>query len=65
MPPERRALAGIKAEIMYQLSSERPGEAAQLQASLPGPVSERIWNNVQYQQENNLAESRQIKGQRP
>lgn len=62
---ERKALAGIKAEILYQLSSERPEEAGSLQASLPGPVSQKIWRNVQSQQENNLAESRQIKDQRP
>lgn len=62
---ERKALAGVKAEILYQLSSERPEEAGSLQASLPGPISQKIWRNVQSQQENNLAESRQIKDQRP
>lgn len=51
----RELLAGVKAELLYQSSSLKPQLAAQFDSILPGPVSQKIWKNVQQQQSDNLA----------
>lgn len=53
----RENLAGIKAEVLLNWSSADPGASAEIEASLPGPVSQKIWDNVKKHQKNNLAES--------
>lgn len=54
----REQLAGIKAEVLYQWSAMVPQGANQLASLLPGPVSQRIWQNVLSMQSRNLAESK-------
>jgi hypothetical protein len=51
----RELLAGVKAELLYQSSSIKPKLAGQFESLLPGPVSQKIWKNVQQQQADNLA----------
>lgn len=51
----REFLAGVKAELLYQSSSVKPQLAGQFESLLPGPVSQKIWKNVQQQQADNLA----------
>lgn len=51
----RDLLGGIKAELLYESSSIKPELAEQLEKILPGPVSQKIWKNVQQQQADNLA----------
>nr|WP_295906244.1 hypothetical protein [uncultured Bdellovibrio sp.] len=53
----RKSLAGVKAEILFQMSSMHPQTAQELERLLPGPVSQQLWSNVKAQQQNNLAES--------
>ncbi len=53
----RKELAGVKAEILYQWSSLDPAVARDIQAWLPGPVSQQLWKNVRAVQNNNVAES--------
>lgn len=53
----RKALAGIKAEVLLNWSSLDPGAEKQIEASLPGRVSQKIWDRVKQHQDNNLAES--------
>lgn len=57
-PAVRENLAGIKAEALYQWSSLDPSKAGVLSSWLPGPVSQKIWQNIQDRQESNLAESK-------
>jgi hypothetical protein len=54
---QRQNLAGVKAEVLYQWSSLEPDRAHEMQQSLPGPVSQKIWKNVVTQQDLNRAES--------
>lgn len=54
----REQLAGIKGEVLYHWAAIMPDEARRIIASLPGPVSRKIWRNVEDTHENNLAESR-------
>jgi len=54
----RKTLAGIKAELLFHSTALYPSQFQGLEASLPGPVSQKIWQNVQEQQNENLAESR-------
>ncbi|MBS1971811.1 MAG: hypothetical protein JSU04_15975 [Bdellovibrionales bacterium] len=56
-PDQRQNLAGVKAEVLYQWSSLEPDRASEMQQSLPGPVSQKIWKNVVTQQDLNRAES--------
>jgi hypothetical protein len=56
-PSARQSLAGTKAEVLYNWSAMDPGKAAEMKTWLPGPVSKKIWNNVQQAQSQNLAES--------
>jgi len=51
----RELLAEIKAELLYQSTSIKPGLSDQFERILPGPVSQKIWKNVQQQQSDNLA----------
>lgn len=55
----RRSLAGVKAEVLYQWSALDPMRASDIQAWLPGPVSQKIWRNVLEMQNNNRLESLQ------
>lgn len=54
---QRQNLAGVKAEVLYQWSALEPDRANEMQQSLPGPVSQKIWKNVVTQQDLNRAES--------
>lgn len=56
-PSQRQNLAGVKAEVLYQWSSLEPDRASEMQSALPGPVSQKIWKNIERQQQNNEAES--------
>jgi hypothetical protein len=53
----RENLAGIKAEVLFQWSALKPAQASELAGLLPGPVSQRIWQNVVDAQQSNLNES--------
>jgi len=53
----REQLAGIKAEVLYQWSALLPTVAPDLEKWLPGPISQKIWQNVLRMQASNLAES--------
>ncbi len=53
----RDQMAGIKAEVLYYWAAHRPHQSGQLQAALPGPVSQKIWNNVMASHQSNTAES--------
>jgi hypothetical protein len=53
----RESLAGVKADILYQASSLKPELFSQVESVLPGPVSQKIWKNIQQKQSENLAES--------
>lgn len=54
---DRQVLAGLKAEALFHWSAVDPEAGTEIPGLLPGKVSEKIWENVQKQQENNLAES--------
>lgn len=43
----RSHLAGIKGEILYHWVALEPHQEARVAALLPGPVSKKIWQNVQ------------------
>lgn len=51
----RELLGGVKAELLYQSSSIKPELSQQIERVLPGPISQKIWKNVQEQQADNLA----------
>jgi hypothetical protein len=53
----REHLAGIKAEVLYHWAAYLPDEAARVERSLPGPVSQKIWANVAREHASNHAES--------
>ena len=53
----REQLAGLKAEVLYLWSAQSPEMAASIQSWLPGPVSLKIWSNVQRMQRANQEES--------
>lgn len=52
----REQLAGLKAEILYQWSMLAPEMCPTLSTWLPGPVSQKIWQNVQRMQQSNRTE---------
>lgn len=54
---DRKFQAGLKAEAMFTWSSQDPEKTAHIESLLPGPISQKIWQNVLVQQNNNLAES--------
>ena len=53
----RENLAGIKAEVLYHWAALAPDEAANIERSLPGPVSQKIWANVAHRHASNRGES--------
>ncbi len=53
----RESLAGVKAQVLFMWSALKPSEASAIARMLPGPVSQRIWNNVIDAQQANLAQS--------
>lgn len=53
----RENLAGIKAEVLYHWAALAPDDAASVERSLPGPVSQKIWANVAHRHASNRAES--------
>ena len=59
---QRQALAGVKAEALFYLTSLDSKASSEVPALLPGTVSEKIWENIQKQQANNLAESQSLAG---
>lgn len=54
---DRSAMAGVKAEALFNLASSEPSAKSDIESLLPGPVSKKIWENVQQRQESNLGES--------
>lgn len=54
---QRKAQAGIKAEVMYLWSAQSPDASIRIASSLAGPVSQKIWENVMATQEANHQES--------
>ncbi|KYG64700.1 hypothetical protein AZI86_10845 [Bdellovibrio bacteriovorus] len=60
----RKALAGVKAEVLLNWSSLDPKADAQIEASLPGPVSQKIWSHVKAHQDNNVAESQTLQAKK-
>ncbi len=55
----RGHLAGIKGEILYHWVAIEPQQEAQVSGLLPGPVSRKIWQNVQEVHAANAAESQE------
>lgn len=53
----REHMAGVKAEIMLRWAALVPDEVATIERSLPGPVSQKIWDNVKKRHASNLSES--------
>lgn len=53
----RKTLGGIKAELLFHATSLAPENFPEIESVLPGPISQKIWQNVQEQQKDNLAES--------
>lgn len=51
---ERKVFAGIKGEILYHATALRPDTFQDVEMDLPGPVSQKIWKNVQAQHQSNL-----------
>jgi hypothetical protein len=51
---ERQVLAGIKGEILYHATALKPETFEDVEMDLPGPVSQKIWKNVQEQHQANL-----------
>lgn len=52
---DRKELAGIKGELIYEWTSAYPEDSVILTGWLPGPVSQKIWTRVQRLQSSNLA----------
>ena len=55
--PVREQLAGVKAEVLYQWAALSPHMSGDLASLLPGPTSQKIWQNVLTTHQRNLAES--------
>jgi len=51
---ERQVLAGIKGELLYHATALRPDTFQDVEMDLPGPISQKIWKNVQAQHQSNL-----------
>jgi|GEM_PF-4994861 hypothetical protein len=54
---ERQQIAGVKAEVLMALSAD-PKFQEDITSLFPGPVTGKIWNNIQQRQASNLAESK-------
>lgn len=61
----RENLAGIKAEVLYHWAALMPDETTNIERSLPGPVSQKIWANVTHRHASNAAESAEEIARRP
>lgn len=55
--PVREQLAGVKAEVLYQWAALAPHVSGDLASLLPGPTSQKIWQNVLNSHQRNVAES--------
>lgn len=53
----RQSLAGVKGEVLYKWAAVEPQRTSELEGWLPGPVSRKIWANVQDAQDRNVKES--------
>lgn len=53
----RQIQAELKAELIYSWSSHSPQYTLGIESLLPGPVSQRIWSNIQNTHANNAEES--------
>lgn len=60
----RENLAGIKAEVLYHWAAMSP-DSAGIERYLPGPVSQKIWANVNRRHASNTAESNAEIAKRP
>lgn len=60
----RQALSERKAEVIYQWTAQEPEREQDLPGWLPGPVSQKIWNNVQDAQKQNVVESEVLQRER-
>lgn len=58
---DRKSLAGIKGEILFEWSAREPKLRNQISSWLPGPVSRKIWENITILQEQNLELSAQMR----
>lgn len=56
-PTVRNTLAGVKAELLYTASALNPTAFIGVERFLPGPVSQKIWQNVQEKQRDHQLES--------
>lgn len=54
---QKTALAEIKADILYQWSSQNINAETEIPGLLPGPRSQKIWNNILETQKNLRLES--------
>lgn len=54
---DRKALAGVKAELLYEWAGQEPAVAAAIPRWLPGPASQKLWANVQKAHADNEQES--------
>ncbi len=52
-PQVREHMAGVKGEIMLRWAALVPEDAANIERSLPGPISKKIWDNVKKRHESN------------
>ncbi len=52
----REHMAGLKGEILLRWAALAPDQAANIERSLPGPVSRKIWENVRQRHESNRRE---------
>ncbi|MBY0315801.1 MAG: hypothetical protein K2Q26_09795 [Bdellovibrionales bacterium] len=55
--PQLQFQAELKAEAMFTWSSLYPEQSTHIESLLPGPVSQKIWQNVVAQQDLNSSES--------
>ncbi|MFZ3231203.1 MAG: hypothetical protein WA160_13430 [Pseudobdellovibrio sp.] len=56
--PDRQAMADIKAEILYSWTAKSTtNETEKISNLIPGPITAKIWTNVQNAQEQNRLES--------
>lgn len=54
---QRTLIAGIQGELLYAWTAEAPELLTEIASQLPGPVSQKIWQNVKNIQDNNHLES--------
>lgn len=54
---ERQLMAEFKAEILFSWSSSQPEQMTFISSLLPGPVSQKIWENILNEQSKNIETS--------